>query len=682
MKPLKIKRAVTRTGLTLTLQPNGSYRPSVMPARDPGRAVKMYDAGRSSRLTADWTEISRLSADGELQGRLPVMRSRSREGEQNNAYHEAYLKLRENNVVGHDGFTLQMKVKKGESIDAATGEVKIDLDHAANRAIERAWTLFSQRKNFLVTRDMHATEACKLIERTGQRDGDLLIRKVNGAPNEFGFALQLLEADYLDDQFIDFRGVACNCPEERTLPDGRPFPYCARGMHEVRMGVELHGDWKFPVAYWLLANHPGDYFWGNQYATRRIRVPVEEIIHPFIHKRIEQTRGIPATHAAMLRLHMIGGMDEATLVAARAGAQKMGIITKEIPDDIPTDENGNSGFDPNALAGKTIDGAPGEFLELPMGYDIKSIDWKNPDDAYAPFQKTQLRGASSALGVAYHSLTTDLESVNFSAGRLGFIEQREGFRGGQTAFIHDILLEAFPDFLQAAMLRGIVDLSFDRFADYTDPEAVCFHGKGFEFYDPTKDIEYAERAIALGIATRADFAAEGAKDFEQVTSELAREKKLRAAAGLKDEADLAAEAAAAKPEPSKPSEAAATKSLPATKSAYLGDCCIEDLPAHAQTLIGEFMPGATPAARVTRYQMTVPELVDKADQHNLDTARRRVSKRTIASSAAEVLERKDKHILILNDRIIDGHHHLAKAEKGKITSSLPVIDLTPLRYQG
>jgi hypothetical protein len=62
-----------------------------------------------------------------------------------------------------------------------------------------------------------------------------------GAPNEFGFALQFLESDYLDDQYIDFRGVACNCPSERRLPDGRPFPFCERGMHEVRMGVAAFG---------------------------------------------------------------------------------------------------------------------------------------------------------------------------------------------------------------------------------------------------------------------------------------------------------------------------------------------------------------------------------------------------------------------------------------------------------
>lgn len=47
----------------------------------------------------------------------------------------------------------------------------------------------------------------------------------------------------------------------------------------------------------------------------------------------------------------------------------------------------------------------------------------------------------------------------------------------------------------------------------------------------------------------------------------------------------------------------------------------------------------------------------------------------------EVKKRKDKYILVLNDQIIDGYHHLAKAYVGKLTSSLPILDLSPLRFQ-
>ncbi|MEA3211309.1 MAG: hypothetical protein QOE70_4366 [Chthoniobacter sp.] len=657
---MKLVRATSRTGVTHTRQPDNTWTKS-----PGGRAVKLFDAAMQNRLTSDWMANSRLSADAELQGKLPILRSRSRDLEQNDPHAEGYLKLRENNVVGHDGFILQMKVKLTEDLDPETGAVTYDT--AANTAIERVWRRFCRKENFLVTRTQQATEACKLIERTIGRDGDLLIRKVKGAPNEFGFALQLLESDYLDDQYIDFRGVACNCPAERRLPDGSRFPYCQRGMHEVRMGVELHGDWKFPVAYWLLANHPGDYFFGNNISPRRTRVPVEEMIHPFVFKRIEQTRGIPAMVASMLRLQMLGGYDEAGLVAARAGAQKMGVITKEVPEELAAD------FDPDALGGRTIDGSPGEFLELPMGFDIKSIDWHNPTEAYEPFTKAQKRAAAVGMGVSYSSFANDPSDANFSATRIGMLEEREGYRGGQSFFIAQILREVFPDVLESAMLRGLLDLPFSRFAEFTDEEAVCFFGRSFPWIDPVKDIQAAKEAIDLGVGTRTEFAAEAGKDFEEVTATLGREKTMRAAAGLaEDLADPAASAADPTVDDDEPL---------AIKSAYLGEVPLTALPDHVRATIGEFCPDADPTANVLRYQMTVPELITKADQHNLATARRRVARRTIAGAAAEVLERKGKQILLLNDRIIDGHHHLAKAEKGKITSSLPVLDLTPLRYQ-
>ncbi len=670
---MKIVRARSRTGVVKTLQSDGTYAIESQPARG---HLKLFDAALQNRLTADWTGINRLSADAELQGKLPIIRSRSRDLEQNDPYAENFLKLRENNVVGHKGFTLQMKVRLSETIDPQTGEVVTKYDPLANLAIERGWKRWLQPENFLVTRDLHATEACKLIERTMQRDGDLLIRKVRGAPNEFGFALQLLESDYLDDQYIDFRGVPCNCPQERTLPDGRPFPYCQRGNHEIRMGVELHGDWKFPVACWLLANHPGDYFFGNNISPTRTRIPIEDIIHPFVRKRIEQTRGIPACVAAMLRLQMIGGMDEAALVLARAAAQKMGVITKEVPEDFQADEAYIDGS-----LGRTIEGAPGEFLEMPMGYDVKALDWNPPGENYGPFQKVQMRGAAAGMGVSYSSLGNDPSDANFSATRIGMLEERESYSGGQMFFINHILRPCFPDFLQAAMLRGIVDLPFARFHEFTDHEAVQFSGRSFPWIDPVKDIEAASKAIELGVTTRSEVAAENGKDFEEITATLGREKTMRDAAGLGEPKE--------EPAPGQPTkkraEEGATKSLPAIKSAFVGDITLGELtqslgPEIEETIRG-FVPTANEKSVVARYGMTVPELLPKVDAHNYETAKKHCKRLTVGEAGDIVRGRAGKFILVLNDKIIDGHHHLARAEKGKVTSSLPVLDLSPLRHQ-
>ena len=42
-----------------------------------------------------------------------------------------------------------------------------------------------------------------MVMGTLAEDGEVLVRKVKGFDNEFGFALQLLEADHLDEQYSD-----------------------------------------------------------------------------------------------------------------------------------------------------------------------------------------------------------------------------------------------------------------------------------------------------------------------------------------------------------------------------------------------------------------------------------------------------------------------------------------------
>lgn len=503
-----------------------SPKPATAAAVNPSATVKHYDAARQDRLTGDF-QISRLSGDAELQGRLPIIRARSRNAERNEPLAENFLLLSENNIVGHAGFNFESKVVLSEEVDEASGEVVVTYDARINREIERAWGVFRQRENFLTTRNMDAVAAEKLIVRTMRRDGDCLIRKVRGYPNRFGFALQLLEPDFLDDQYIEFRGVPCNCPNELTLPNGRPFPYCERGLHQVRMGVELHGDWMFPVAYHLLADHPGDYFFGNQFSVRRTRVLVEDIIHPLEFKRMGSTRGVPKLVAALLRLEMLGGYDEATLVKARAAAQKLGFLEKEIPDSI-ADQFADKLGDPSG----TMDSEPGGILDLPPGVTFKPWDPADPSPQYEPFTKQQTRMVGCAGGVSYTSLSNNIEAVNFSSIRAGLLEERENWKGGQGHFIVEIERPIFEAWLPMAILSGECDVPMSRVEEFTRHDVAIFTGRSWEWVNPVDEVNAALLAIEGGIATRTDVIAGKGGDFEKTTSTLGREKKVREVAGI------------------------------------------------------------------------------------------------------------------------------------------------------
>ncbi len=118
-------------------------------------------------------------------------------------------------------------------------------------------------------------------------------------------------------------------------------------------------------------------------------------------------------------------------------------------------------------------------------------------------------------------------------------------------------------------------------------------------------------------------------------------------------------------------------------SAYIEDMSLGDLPKAVRDDIGRFI-SATVRTKVIHFGMVVKELISKADPANLKTARAHV-KDTNPDSARKLVNlqvrKGTKFILLLNDRIIDGHHFLALAERGGVSSSLNVLDLTPTRFQ-
>lgn len=151
-----------------------------------------------------------------------------------------------------------------------------------------------------------------------------------------------------------------------------------------------------------------------------------------------------------------------------------------------------------------------------------------------------------------------------------------------------------------------------------------------------------------------------------------------------DQQAMIAEASGQFEEPVQAKAQPVTPKAPIRASAYIGDMKLNSLPEDVQKEVLRFAPGAKDTTKVVRYGMTVPELVFKVDPLNWNTAVSHVSSIHPDDDVArkEFEGRRDgKYILIVNDRIVDGHHFLAKAFALNITSSLNVLDLTPARVQ-
>ena len=77
------------------------------PKKSKGLQRRNYAAAARNRLMADFIGSNR-SADSEIRWSLKELRNRSRDLERNNEYFRRYLQLLQTNVVGSNGFNLQI----------------------------------------------------------------------------------------------------------------------------------------------------------------------------------------------------------------------------------------------------------------------------------------------------------------------------------------------------------------------------------------------------------------------------------------------------------------------------------------------------------------------------------------------------------------------------------------------
>lgn len=451
----------------------------VKPAGLQRRNAYGYSAAQVGRLFADFS-ASKGSADSELKYTLETMRERCRDLARNDPYVKRYLRLRQNNIVGKDGFSHQVK-----ALNDFTGE----LDSVGNQLVEDSWKVFTRKGNCTPDGRQSFTDLCKAVDSAVCRDGEAFIQIVKGQTFPHRIAFHHFEADRIDHK------------KNERLKNG----------NEIRMGVEIN-RYDRPVAYWIQDEHPGDTDFAtiNKRASRR--VPADQIIHVFEQLRPGQTRGEPPLAPVVAQIKMLNAHREAELVAARLSASKMGFFTSDSGDEVPADdyENG-SGTVP------IIDAEPGTFHQLPRGVDFTPFDMNHPSTAFEDFQKGILRGIASAMGVSYASLANDLTQTSYSSIRQGALEERDSYAGMQQFLIEHFVLPVYSAWLASVMEFGIINLPIRQFDKFYG--ATTFRGRGWQWVDPQKEISAAVEAMHNGIMSPQDVSNHYGRDFQETQKE-------------------------------------------------------------------------------------------------------------------------------------------------------------------
>lgn len=435
----------------------------------------LFAGAQVNRLTADWISSPMVSGRREL-AELPTLRARSRQLARDSACIRRYLGLREENVVGPQGIALQMRTS----------------DQALNAAVEAWWVSLAESTDLdpLGQRDLH--ELAREADRLRAMDGEAFYRWRRGR-GALGLLLQSLDADQVDIGYD-------------RLPEG--------SRAEIRQGIEIDALGR-PLAYHVYDGHPDEVTAGRP--RERVRIPAADVLHIWHRARPGQTRGLPDVYAVLLPLKMLDGYEEAALVAARAGAHKLGFIIDE------SDTADGLGLLGEATAtALPTDSAPGEWMKLDPGLKVQQYDPAFPNIAHEQFTKAFRRNIAIGLGVSYHALFGDLEAVNFSSGRIGDQQMRDNWRLWQQRLVRTFYRPVFARTLEVALAMGMIPgVRVARLDEILAGQT--WRPRGWSPVDPVKEQTARSSALAMGLTTFSDEAAAEGRDFEDNLTRLAAE---------------------------------------------------------------------------------------------------------------------------------------------------------------
>ncbi|MGZ5302520.1 MAG: phage portal protein [Bacteroidia bacterium] len=440
---------------------------------------RRYEGAANGRRTSGWVATS-TSANAEIHTALTFLRNRSRDLVRNNGYAKKAVTEIANNLVGTGIVPTPILESKPQS-----------------KKLKAAFKAWADSTDCDYDGHLNYYGIQWLAALTMAESGEVLIRKHIVPDMEIPLQLQVLEPDFVDTTKYN----------DRTSDGGY-----------IYYGVEFNAKNQV-VAYWLWPNHPGDQL---QYNLTSVRVPATELIHLFKKERPGQFRGVPFGHAAMLRLKDLDDFEDTQLIRQKIAACFTAFRRKTNVVPIPGVADSSN---PDRL--EKLE--PGVIEDLAPGEDIA---FASPPDAganYDPYVKSVLRVIAAAYGIDYVTLTGDLTAVNFSSGRMGWLQFNRNITVLQwNTFIPTVCNKTWQWFMKMAFLKGVVKTEVVP-AQWTTPKR--------EMIDPTKEGEAQKAAVRAGFMSWQEVVRENGYNPEEVLQQHVQDRADFKNAGLIFECD-------------------------------------------------------------------------------------------------------------------------------------------------
>ena len=431
-----------------------------------------YDGATFGRRAAGWRRTQR-DANGELTPAVAAaLRGIARDLVRNNPFAARGVATIANNMVG-TGITFQV-YRNGKIDDALNAKARAHFDTSSCDSSGRhdLYGLQLQAARTIV-------ESGAVVMRRRWR------RRSDGLP--LPMQLQVLEPDYID--------PSKHGPLE-TAP-GKNGGFLVNGVQFSPIGAR--------EGYWLYNGHPGS---ARPSSLGSTFIPAVDIAHVFRADRPEMEHGATWLAPIVLRMKDFADFEDAQLTRQKLASAFVGVVTGEddggVIPGIQTEE-GIVGDEREPL--DYIE--PGTFQYARPG---EEVTFSSPPgvDGYSDYTKVSLRAVAAGLGVPYEALTGDLSNVNFSSGRMGWLEYQRSLATWQWA----MFIPQFCGSVASWMIDALVMIGED-----VEGVTVRWTPPGREMINPSDEVKANRDAIRSGQKTISQAARERGEDPDTFLAE-------------------------------------------------------------------------------------------------------------------------------------------------------------------
>lgn len=444
----------------------------------------LYDGATTGRRSYGW-RVAGTDANTEIATARPRLRNISRDMVRNNPIAGRIVQVIRQNVVG------------AGIVPAVKSSSK-----ARQERIRKLIARHLETTAFDVTGRLNLYGIQGLVMGGVVESGEMLVRRrwVSDRRLALPFQVHVLEPDYLDST-VD--GVLLN------------------GNVAIN-GIEYDVRTKKRVAYHLYDEHPGALRTAISQTTTR--VPAADVIHVYRADRGGQERGVTWFHPVILRMRDLADFVDAQLMRQKIAACFAAFVTSDADPSLPP------GFEKDQRTGHPLETmAPGMIEYLRNGEKVEFGDPPQVGD-FDPYLRTSLREIATGVGITYESLTGDLSQVNYSSGRMGWIE----FQRSIDDWRWNMLIPHLCTGIAEWTLEAIGIMAPGGIGEY---DAIGWTPPRREMINPKEEVPTSRDTIRSGLNSWQDEVRTLGRDPEIVAAEIAEDQKLFDSLGIKLDSD-------------------------------------------------------------------------------------------------------------------------------------------------